>query len=223
MPSPHEVNMFQQIITRLAELARAEAAALWHRVHDEDDVADIYPHVLDPHIGASALITSAWYDSLSDKPFAVRPAPPPPLHTMDYKARWAAAQPDPATALADASDRFIFNASRDTVISNAEREDCGFARHASANACPWCAVLATRGSVYHTAEAAIRSHDNCHCIAVPNREGNYYLEPPYVDEWRQEYNAARKETGSKDMDVIVNAMRRNRRAAETKTYAPVGA
>lgn len=221
MPSPHEVTAFQAIIVRLAEFARADATRLWHLVHNEDDLVAIYPGAMDRHIGASSLVSAHWYDSLSDKPFAVRPAPPPPLHTLEYKARWAANEPDPAVALGDASDRLVFTASRDTITSNADREHVAYARHAQPDACAWCSVLATRGAVYHSAETAMASHDNCHCLPAPNRDGNPYAEPPYVDDWRHEYAIARKETDSKDLNTIVNAMRRERHAQE-KTLTPTG-
>src|SRR5262245_48776296 len=147
MPSQDEIHNFQSIIDRLAGLAGDTAATIMREI-EADQVADVYAAAVDPHLSASSLITAEWYDSLSDKPFAVEPAAPADLDTLRYKAGWAATQPDPPAALRDATDRLVFAASRDTVIDNAEREEIRYARYARAEACPWCAILAMRGLVY---------------------------------------------------------------------------
>ena len=99
--------------------------------------------------------------------------------------------------------------SRDTVAVNADRERVRFARYASANACPWCRVLATRGAVYRAADLAVKGHDNCHCIAVPERGNNKYVAPDYVAGWLEDYKAARGEVGG-NLDDIVNYLRRTK-------------
>lgn len=217
MPSQDETNNFQQIITRLAAMAGDTAATIMREI-EAAQLADVYPAAVDPYLNASSMVSAEWYDSLSDKPFAVEPAPPAPTETLRYKAEWAATQPDPAQALADSSNRLVFAASRDTVLGNAEREEVRFARHAQPDACEFCALLATRGLVYHSREsaaAATKAHDVCHCIIVPERDGDYYIEPDYVQDWRDEYAAAKKEVGSaQDADAIINAMRRARHAAD---------
>jgi hypothetical protein len=205
---------------------------------------------------------------------------------------WALSLPDPLTNLVGSVERQVFNASRDTVLSNAEKEGTKWARHASANACSFCRILSTRLGVY-ASEAAAQSvvgrgkdlspmerrmrastaglpfrprfdsrgaaidasavalggnkrragkggkgrflaggagqtrgsqklgepyHDNCHCIAVPVRNGMY--EPPdYVAQWDQDYGDARaalkasgdvkNEFGALDTNKIVNQMRRD--------------
>jgi len=215
MPSQAEVQGFQAIIGRLAGLAGDTAAAIMRDI-DEADRAEAYAAAVDPHLNASALITAEWYDSLSDKPFAVEPTPPADLETLRYKAGWAATEPDPPQALADATDRLVFAASRDTVMDNALREEVSFARYAQASACAWCRLLAVRGLVYHTRQtAAAGSHDLCQCVVVPERDGDYYIEPDYVDEWRKQYKDAVDELGSaKNSDAVINSMRRARHAED---------
>jgi hypothetical protein len=209
MPSQDEVDGFQAIIGRLAALAGDTAATIMREI-DEAERADVYPAAVEPFLDASSLISAEWYNGLSDAPFTAEPAPVADAETLRYKTDWAATEPDPPQALKDATDRLVFSASRDTVVDNAEREGVRYARHASEDACPWCSILAMRGPVYHSADTATKSHDACKCVAVPVRDGDSYDEPEYVEGWRSEYQNARDETGSKNMDDIVNSMRRAR-------------
>ncbi len=209
MPQASEVGNFQNLIANLAGLAVAKVGQLLAATQDDPKtLQDAYPPTVDPYIAAGATLSAEWYSSLApDKPFVVEPAPPPPVDALKTNVRWALTQPDTVLALAGSAERHIFTATRDTVTQNAVREKVRFARYASANACPWCRVLATRGAAYHTAEGAVKGHDNCHCIAVPIRGGDTYSPPDYVKQWEQDYNAARSEVGG-NLDDIVNYLRR---------------
>lgn len=50
--------------------------------------------------------------------------------------------------------RYVNDAARDTLSENADREGMRWARHASANACAFCRMLATRLAVFTSEEAA---------------------------------------------------------------------
>ncbi|MFV8169837.1 ADP-ribosyltransferase [Mycolicibacterium peregrinum] len=113
-------------------------------------------------------------------------------------------QSDPALALKGTATRSVFSGSRDTVITNANREGVRWARHASANACGFCRMLATRGAVYHSQALAKKSHDHCHCLAVPDRDG-LYVPAPYVEQWERDYAQARR-GGATTPGQIANAM-----------------
>ena len=106
------------------------------------------------------------------------------------------------------AERAIFDGFRDTITANADREPgARWARHASANACGWCRMLATREAVYTSAHAAgdgNRYHDHCHCMAVVVRPGQTYTPPPYVAQWDDDYKEARKI--STDPAVIARLM-----------------
>lgn len=70
-----------------------------------------------------------------------------------------ASDPDKALSrLSGGLQRIVANADRDTIAANVERDpaDATWARHASANACAFCAMLATRDAVYATKESATR-------------------------------------------------------------------
>lgn len=208
MPSSTEAANFQDVIAQLAAVAVARTVDLLQSTQDVMVLQDAYPLVVDPVIAASAQVSAEWYRSLDpEAQFAVEPVAPPPVSALQTNVRWAVTQLDVVGALSGSAERQVFTASRETVASNADRERVRFARYASANACPWCRVLATRGAVYRAADLAVKGHDNCHCIAVPERGGNTYQAPDYVAGWLEDYNAARKEVGG-NLNDIVNYLRR---------------
>jgi len=208
VPSPTEVANLQGLLTQLGVLAAVSLRRIW----DDTDIptlVEAYPGLVDPFLGASAALTAEWYFGLNPgAAFAAEPAPIPEPDVLSSSVRWAFTQTDPLTATIGSTERHIFTQSRQTVVSNAQREGVRWARYASANACPWCRVLATREAVYSSAENAVAGHDNCHCMAVPVRDGDDYTPPDYMTGWIDEYNTARAEAGG-DLNAIVNQMRVN--------------
>jgi hypothetical protein len=208
MPSPTEVANFQLLIAALSGAAMNQVAGLLNSSDDAQFLEDAYPEVLDPFIVGAATLSAEWYSGLApESTFPVEVADGPPASALKSNVRWALSQTDVRAALSGSADRHVFAASRDTVFSNATREKVRFARYASANACPWCRVLATREAAYYTAESAVRGHDGCHCIAVPVRLGDDYTPPDYVSKWTDDYNAARQEVGG-NLNNIVNYLRK---------------
>ena len=208
MPSPTEVANFQAIIQGLASAAIAQVFGLLGNTDDRNFIEDAYPQIVDPFIFAASTVTAEWYSGLAPGlSFPVEVAPAMPQKVLAANVRWSFTQADVRQALSGSAERQVFTASRDTVLFNASRERVLFARYASANACPWCRVLATRGAEYSTAENAVKGHDGCHCIAVPVRQGDTYTPPDYVAKWTDDYNAARGEVGG-NLNDIVNQMRK---------------
>lgn len=209
MPSSSEVANFQKLVTNLAAVAIGRVTSLVGSVQDSSALQDAYPQIVDPFISAGSQIAAEWYHSLApDLDYAVEPAPPPPVAALQSNVRWALTQADVVGALSGSVERHVFTATRETVLHNASRERVKFARYASANACPWCRVLATREPVYYTADNAVKGHDNCHCVAVPVRGGDTYEPPDYVQTWMDDYRQARKQVGG-NLNDIVNHMRRS--------------
>jgi hypothetical protein len=208
MPSPTEVANFQRLIASLAGAAIGQVAGLLDSTSDSSLLLEAYPQVIDPFISGASTLAAEWYGSLApESTFPVEVAPAPPVAALKSNVGWALTQLDVRGALSGSAERHVFTATRDTVLHNAKRERVKFARYASANACPWCRVLATREAAYHTADSAVKGHDNCHCIAVPVRDGDSYTPPDYVAQWTDEYNAARDSVGG-NLNDIVNHMRK---------------
>jgi len=208
MPSPSEVANFQTLIAGLSNAAIGQVVALLDSTDDSSFLLDAYPQVIDPFISGAATLAAEWYAGLApESTFPVEAAAAPPVSALKSNVGWALSQLDVRGALTGSAERHIFTATRDTVLYNASREKVRFARYASANACPWCRVLATREAAYYTADGAVKGHDSCHCIAVPVRDGDTYTPPGYVAQWMDEYNAARDSVGG-NLNDIVNHLRK---------------
>jgi hypothetical protein len=171
--------------------------------------------VVDPFLSAAGTLSAEWYDSLApESTLDTRPSLLPARDVLSASVGWAFSQLNPLAAMIGTTERHIFTTSRTTVVENAQREGVRFARYASANACAWCRVLATREPVYKSAENATRGHDNCHCMAVPVRAGDTYTPPDYVKGFLKEYNTARAEVGG-NLNDIVNKMRSTQNVTPT--------
>lgn len=234
-------------LVELNTLMVGDLAALW-RAMDGQDVEFLrealqaeLPGVVDPYLAASGDISATWYEAQAPElAYVASPAALVDEGQLQSTARWAAgtvltrSPVSPLDLLAGSMQRALFNESRETVLENAEAEPgARWARHASANACEFCKMVATRGAVY-TSEAAAgrvggrgstgkrgkgirtrgdqaigdRYHDHCHCIAVPVRPGQSYDPPSYVEEWEADYTRARKAADGNDAKSILSAWRK---------------
>jgi hypothetical protein len=135
--------------------------------------------------------------------------------------------PDPDKALSRLSgglQRIVANADRDTITTNVERDpaDARWARHASADACAFCRLLATRDATYRSQTDALRVtqarnkkrplgekyHDDCRCTAIPEWPDAPLERAPYVSDWEAAYTAATSELGgAHDPKAILAHMR----------------
>lgn len=74
------------------------------------------------------------------------------------------------TAAASAAMRHALNGGRSTIVDTVaeDRKALGWARATSGRACPFCAMLASRGPAYKSDETAdFRAHDHCGCAVEP--------------------------------------------------------
>ncbi|AVO25799.1 MuF-like minor capsid protein [Mycobacterium phage Paola] len=215
----------ERFVPRLGALTKSEGLAV---------ISDAYPKLILPFIGAAGVLTARWYSEQKALPratgFAVEPAALPLDDKLAASGRWALVQRDPAGALQGTVRRSVFDQSRDTVLDNANREGVRWARYASANACGFCRMLATRSltaggagapGLYRSERAALgsphkknaRGHDHCKCLAVPVRSGTY--EPPaYVHDWLDDYNEVSRDENGVLLPEWQIAARMERRAEE---------
>ncbi|WP_409430554.1 ADP-ribosyltransferase [Mycobacterium sp. SMC-16] len=226
---PVAVPEFQDLLTGLSNDLGQQIDKLGVAVGRLDQrellsfVTDAYPQLITPYLAGASTLTTTWYDeqpaaplATGAAPFIAEPAELAPIDQLAISARWAMLQANPLTQLRRTGTRAVFTASRDTVVANAAREGIRWARHASANACGFCRMLATRGAVYRSQELAQKAHDGCHCLAVPDRDG-LYVPAPYVAQWLDDYNQARGD-GARAPAQIANAMDK----AAGGRRAPVG-
>ncbi|BBZ65809.1 hypothetical protein MINS_12380 [Mycolicibacterium insubricum] len=144
-------------------------------------LTDAYPELADAYLHAAGTLTAQYY---AEQPtttvgFEPQPADLPPAGQLGANARWAALQSSPITALQGAAQRAVFNAARNTVVDNVQAENEFLAggkridpalielppdvrspqarwyRHAAANACGFCRMVAISGARYRSEESAL--------------------------------------------------------------------
>lgn len=200
-------------VDALVALAMRDLLAFWRQLSLED--ASVVRQALEevlPTLGAAygeaaAVVGADWYADLRDEagaPGAFAPDLPEQPGPERYRALagwavgplFAATEADKAlTRVAGGLQRVVAGMDRKAVEVNIERDPARarYARHASANACTFCRLLATRGAVYSEKSATrtlggSKYHDACHCVAVP--VWDEYEPAPYVNEWQDAYEAA---------------------------------
>jgi hypothetical protein len=103
--------------------------------------------------------------------------------------------------------RHVTDGGRDTVINNVQRDRqaVGVARITATDPCAFCAMLASRGPVYKSAETAAGSrwsqsdeafkvHDHCNCRMEPvYSRGEWREQYPEAAEYRKLWNKAQRE------------------------------
>lgn len=206
----------QYLLNQVGRLAQNDLDRLWRQAEQLADVdffaymVEAFPDVVDPYHQAAGQLAATWFeDSLPASAYVARVAEPLPAVQIATSARWALGG-DGAQALSRLGgtlQRAVFNGARDTTVLNAKATNTRWARYASANACAFCRLLATRGADYRGADTAgTKVHDHCSCIPVEDRD-NSYQPPDYVDRWQAEYVAARDAAGSGDPNQILAAWR----------------
>lgn len=209
-----ETDSYRGLLRDLTSVMVRDINAEFRRVDhlDQDTqqrwMSAAYPQVWTPHAAMAADLAKDWYRASAPEVAysAIEVALPKP-ETVAGQVVWAFGQHAIRHALLGAAQRDMWAAFRRTVAANAERETgARWARHASANACRWCQMLATRGPVYASKTAAVKDsgsaglwkedyHRKCHCVAVPVRPGRLYEPPPYVQDWTADYERAVKLAG----------------------------
>ncbi|SBS71269.1 putative Gp5 [uncultured Mycobacterium sp.] len=227
------VEALQALLQRLQDAAAVDVENLWRIVTanligwDPADrqaviaaLAEHLPDVLGGHVAAVADVTTTWYDMLApDEPFtaAVPPGDLVPAERIRQSISWAVnTATSTQTALAQLQgtvQRGVVDAQRATVAHNAAAEGVRYRRHTNyAGACNWCLTMATRGAIYITAISAVKGHDNCKCIAVPERKGTSYIAPAMVRDAEKRYAEASRQLKAEGkpatLDSIVARMDR---------------
>jgi hypothetical protein len=226
------VEALQALVERISESAQrsvwvAVNAALmtvsegdWNEDTKRALIAELreaLPDVVSGHVGLAADQTAQWYTELAPDEDFTATAPPDDVITAERivtSISWAvntATTIETATSQLQGSvQRAVLDGQRETVAFNAAREGVRYRRHTNyAGACNWCCVMATRGAVYTSAASAVRGHDNCRCIAVPERAGTSYTVPPMVRDAKARYGEARRELEAAGQSVLLdNVIRR---------------
>lgn len=118
----------------------------------------VLPRILEQNSRVAALLGAQWYNELApEADFVATPVVDLNPTQIDKTISWALYAPGnaaPVDRLSGAAKRIVQNAARDTIVQSAEQEGVRWARYASADACAFCRLLATRGPVYRTERSA---------------------------------------------------------------------
>lgn len=157
------------MLVDVSTLAQRDLTQVWRQVEDLDartasqTLLSATPDIAEQYTTVSSMASAEFYDSrLPTSTFKAIPAAPPPPAQVEGSTRWALSalyretEASPLALLAGSLQRMVFNASRETIVGSVRMETgATYARYASATACPFCKMLATRGATYSTEEAAV--------------------------------------------------------------------
>lgn len=182
------VRVHRRDLVALTTLAERDLTATFARftstdaVRVRDALTAALPTLAATYGAAAATLAADWYDEARAAQnaagrFRAIPATLPDQGRTDALAGWAveplfSAEPDRVLTLeklVGGFQRIVANADRRTVTGSAVVDPSarGWQRAGSGHTCSFCAMLISRGAVYSEATANFRSHDHCHCIAVP--------------------------------------------------------
>lgn len=190
-------QQLRDAIDHLSALSADDLAVIWRQVSTadvaRDALMDVLPALIDAYGTASATVAAEWYDQRREaagvgRRFQANPAGLRGGGGGQELARWGVGplfseSPDFARAqqlVTGGLQLRIANAARDTVTGAAIADPSarGWQRQAF-RGCPFCQMLAGRGSVYGESSADFAAHDHCHCVAVPAFEGQPKPVQPY--------------------------------------------
>lgn len=233
MATVAEADLHRTQLDELVSLAHRDLVDFWSTLRGVDaDTATaavrvVMPEIVTAYGDAAAELAATFYEDLRDSAgvagaFTADLADLPDAAQIDAVAGWATSPlrldvPDDAKALsllAGGLQRLVAGMDRDTIAGNVRRDKAKatFARHASANCCAFCAMLATRGAVYASEKTALHSlkgkyHNDCHCVAVPEWHGATFEAAPYVSGFDTAYADAVRSAGSTDTSAVLAQMR----------------
>lgn len=159
----------------LSSRAAADLRKVWPRLltmspdRTAEALALVLAEVTDKYGSASAALAAEWFEELraasgATGSLTAQAAALPSTERLEILARWGVgplfgATPASATALSLVTgglSRQVLSVGRETLMQSIATDPAGprYARHASANACAFCAMLATRGPVYASKASA---------------------------------------------------------------------
>lgn len=155
----------QYILGQVTRLGAEQLDRLWAQASALTDldfasfVTQAFPELVDPFAAMAADLAATWYDeSPTTTDYTAVSGPLPVAEQLTASATWAlgADGTKALDRLQGTMQRAINDSARETVVLNTEFEPgARWARHASANACAFCKLMATRGATYRTEADAL--------------------------------------------------------------------
>ena len=193
-----------------------------------DFLLEIVPGLSREYGEIAATSAAEWYEELRGREvggsYTGRAGAPTSDEAVEGSVRYSsrnlfgetASTPVVVEELSSSLRRHVSYAGRETVARNVRLDPRKprFARVPSMgeNGCSWCALMGSRGFVYHSAASAgeIDSyHDNCQCQIVPQWDSEASHIAGYdPDDLYEKYEAARESLGGGQAKAVAAEMRR---------------
>lgn len=155
----------QRVLSDLSTLGIRDLVEVWRKAALADtDFADLilaaFPEIASAYAGMAGDLAADWYvESAPEIQYTPIVGPVANIAALTSSTQWAlGANGDEALKrMSGTLQRAVFNGARETTLVNVEHEEgAKWARHASANACVFCKLLATRDILYSSKQSAER-------------------------------------------------------------------
>ena len=202
------VEALRPLVRHLAEVCQFQVSA-WvaGREPSVRDLREALPGMMAVYVQTAALLAADFYNGVNpESGFFATGVDEIADERLDATAAWVYAGPQsPENRVMMAAHGMVFDAARNTIYRNAEREGVAVARVELSDACHDCASRATVVPLSRRSRSdgvAARFHPGCEGMLVPVRSGTW--EPPgYTVRWRERIDAA-KRAGNTDPDSVAN-------------------
>lgn len=185
------VSEFQLLLVQLAADLGIKLTALIAHLDKLDQreqlafITEAYPELARAYLAASGEVSVQWYNEQpTTSAFIAETVDLIPDERLAASGRWALLQTDPVKALMGSAQRAVMDQSRETIVTNVDAEyeheptdkplGTRWARHASANACGFCRMLATRGAIYRNDGVVYDAKTGTHRTVVKGRSVDPY-------------------------------------------------
>lgn len=231
MPTRAEVEALRSAQAELTRLVEAELSDFYLTIREQppavirNTLLEFVPTLVDEYGDVAATVSAEWFESTVGG--NVTMATPVRREALERGVRSAAGHlwtPDSdeiVEALTLRVDKWIKQQSRETLVLSSDRNNLSWARiPTGSHTCAFCLMLASRGAVYGTEDAAKKSHGKCDCVISPIRDNDDWPEDYDPDELYEIYQrAAYASDGS--TDAVLAEMRRQNPDTLTDGVRPV--
>jgi hypothetical protein len=152
----------QFLLGEVAKQAGIDLRALWAATAELSNIdfaayiRSAYPEIALQWSEVTAHLAATWFEASAATTYVAKLAPAITLDRLLSSVDWAlsATGTDGLTRLDGSLQRAVFDGARETTLLNVGATGSTWARYASANACEFCRLMAIRGDIYTSKEAA---------------------------------------------------------------------
>lgn len=220
MPTRAEVEALRSAQAELTRLVEAELADFYSTIREQPPAAvrntllEFVPALVDEYGDVAATVSAEWFEATIGG--NVTMATPVRREALERGVRsaaghlWTPAADEIVGSLALRVDKWVKQQGRETIVLSSDRNNVSWARiPTGAHTCAFCYMLASRGAVYGTEDAAKKSHGKCDCVISPVRGDDDWPEDYDPDELYAVYQEAFYASDGSTEGVLAEMRRQN--------------